>query len=109
MDILTIYDMLFQGADKIQTVRGVFVISPDKKVKGVISYPASTGRNMDELLRLIDSLQLTATNSRIVTPADWTAGGDVLVKPGEYIKGAVKVDLPSGQEYMKFVNLNYAK
>jgi alkyl hydroperoxide reductase subunit AhpC len=85
------------------TVRAVFVIGPDKKVKAIISYPASTGRNMDEILRLIDSLQLTASRANIVTPVDWKVGGDLLVKPGNQIEGSVTVELPSGKNYLKIV------
>jgi alkyl hydroperoxide reductase subunit AhpC len=59
-------------------VRSVFVIGPDKKVKLMITYPASTGRNFDELLRVIDSLQLTAKH-RVATPADWKHGEDVII------------------------------
>lgn len=92
-----------QGADKMITVRAVFVISPDKKVKAIISYPASTGRNIDEILRLIDSLQLTASRPDVVTPVDWTVGGDLIVKPGANIEGQRVVDLPSGKDYLKFV------
>jgi alkyl hydroperoxide reductase subunit AhpC len=95
--------MLDMGADKMVTVRAVFVIGPDKKVKAIISYPASTGRNMDEILRLIDSLQLTASRANIVTPVDWKVGGDLLVKPGNEIEGSVPVELPSGKNYLKIV------
>ena len=63
-----------------QTVRNVYVIGPDKKIKLVISYPMSTGRNFDELLRVIDSLQLTA-NYSVATPADWKNGEDVVIAP----------------------------
>ncbi|CAG2107239.1 unnamed protein product [Medioppia subpectinata] len=85
------------------TVRAVFVIGTDKKVKAIISYPASTGRNMDEILRLIDSLQLTAKRTNVVTPVDWTVGGDLIVKPGASIEGQRVVDLPSGKDYLKFI------
>jgi len=62
------------------TVRSVFVIGPDRKIKLIISYPASTGRNFDEILRVIDSLQLAVTH-KVATPADWTKGKDVVVLP----------------------------
>jgi len=101
--ISTKIGMLDMGADKMITVRAVFVIGPDKKVKAIISYPASTGRNMDEILRLIDSLQLTAERGNIVTPVDWKVGGDVLVKPGNEVQGSVAVELPSGKNYLKVV------
>jgi len=95
--------MLDMGADKMQTVRSVFVIGPDKKVKATINYPASTGRNFDEIIRLIDSLQLTASRGNVVTPADWKVGGDVLVRPGNEMENAVPIELPSGKNYLKFV------
>lgn len=95
--------MLDKGQDKRITVRGVFVIDPEKKIKAIICYPASTGRNFDEILRLVDSLQLTNERKDIVTPVDWKQGGDVLVKPGSEVQGANKVDLPSGKSYLQFV------
>jgi alkyl hydroperoxide reductase subunit AhpC len=61
-------------------VRSVFVIGPDKKIKLTLTYPASTGRNFDELLRVIDSLQLTAKH-KVATPSDWKQGGDVIIVP----------------------------
>jgi len=95
--------MLDAGADKMITVRAVYVIGTDKKVKAIISYPASTGRNMDEVLRLIDSLQLTASRQNVVTPVDWKVGGDLIVKPGAQIDGQTVVELPSGKDYLKFI------
>tara|TARA_R110002073_G_scaffold241497_6_gene403522 strand:+ start:46963 stop:47598 length:636 start_codon:yes stop_codon:yes gene_type:complete len=74
------YDMIHPNADATLTVRSVFVIGPDKKVKLTLTYPASTGRNFDELLRVIDSLQLTADHL-VATPADWQDGQDVIVVP----------------------------
>ncbi len=74
------YDMIHPNASESFTVRSLFIISPDKKVKLIISYPASTGRNFDEILRVIDSLQLTA-NYSVATPADWKHGEDVVVIP----------------------------
>jgi thioredoxin-dependent peroxiredoxin len=73
-----LYDMIHPNASENLTVRSVFVIGPDKKVKLMITYPASTGRNFDELLRVIDSLQLTA-NFSVSTPANWVDGEDVVV------------------------------
>jgi len=102
-EISTKIGMLEEGGDKMQTVRAVFVIGPDKKVKAIISYPTSCGRNFDEVLRLIDSLQLTAANPSIVTPVDWKKGGDVIVKPGAEVEGAQVIDLPSGRPYLKFL------
>ena len=74
------YGMIHPNADDTLTVRSVFVIGPDKKVKLTITYPASTGRNFDELLRVIDSLQLTA-NHKVATPANWNHGEDCVIVP----------------------------
>ncbi len=78
--VAELYDMIHPNASESFTVRSLFIISPDKKVKLIISYPASTGRNFDEILRVIDSLQLTADYS-VATPADWKNGEDVVVIP----------------------------
>jgi alkyl hydroperoxide reductase subunit AhpC len=78
--IATLYDMIHPNADDKLTVRSVFIIGPDKKIKLMITYPASTGRNFDELLRVIDSLQLTAYN-KVATPANWKNGDDCVVVP----------------------------
>ncbi len=75
-----LYDMIHPNADSKLTVRSVFVIGNDKKVKLIITYPASTGRNFDELLRVVDSLQLTAYH-KVATPANWKHGEDVVVSP----------------------------
>lgn len=75
-----LYDMIHPNADDKLTVRSVFVIGADKKVKLIITYPASTGRNFDELLRVIDSLQLTASH-KVATPANWNNGEDVVILP----------------------------
>ncbi|WP_026899391.1 peroxiredoxin [Daejeonella oryzae] len=74
------YDMIHPNASETFTVRSLFIIDPDKKVKLMITYPASTGRNFQEILRVIDSLQLTA-NYSVATPADWKAGEEVVVAP----------------------------
>lgn len=79
-EVATLYDMLHPNASDKFTVRSVFVIGPDKKVKLTLTYPASTGRNFDELLRVIDSLQLTA-NYSVATPANWKEGQDVVITP----------------------------
>jgi len=76
--VANLYDMIHPNASETLTVRSLFVISPDKKVKLIITYPASTGRNFNEVLRVIDSLQLTA-NYSVATPADWKDGEDVIV------------------------------
>ncbi len=78
--VSALYDMIHPNANESFTVRSVFVIGPDKKIKLTITYPASTGRNFDELLRVIDSLQLTA-NYSVATPANWKEGEDVVVAP----------------------------
>ena len=78
--VATLYDMIHPNASENFTVRSVFIIGPDKKVKLTITYPASTGRNFVELLRVIDSLQLTA-NYSVATPADWKNGEDVVIAP----------------------------
>lgn len=75
-----LYDMIHPNASDKFTVRSVFIIGKDKKVKLILSYPASTGRNFDELLRVIDSLQLTADYS-VATPANWRNGDDVVIAP----------------------------
>jgi len=73
-----LYDMIHPNADNTQTVRSVFVIGPDNKVKLTLTYPASTGRNFDEVLRVIDSLQLTA-DFKVATPVNWQQGDDVII------------------------------
>ncbi|MBP4138242.1 peroxiredoxin [Flavobacterium geliluteum] len=78
--IANLYDMLHPNASDKFTVRSVFVIGADKKIKLTLTYPASTGRNFDELLRVIDSLQLTA-NYSVATPANWKDGEDVVITP----------------------------
>ncbi|TDU39929.1 peroxiredoxin [Gelidibacter sediminis] len=75
-----LYDMIHPNADSKHTVRSVFVIAPDKTIKLIITYPASTGRNFDELLRVIDSLQLTAYH-KVATPANWNDGDDCVIVP----------------------------
>ena len=77
-EIATNYEMIHPNADNSLTVRSVYVIGPDKKVKLKIEYPASTGRNFDEVLRVIDSLQLTAKHS-VATPVNWKQGEDVII------------------------------
>ena len=76
--VAELYDMIHPGINEKVTVRSVFVIGPDKKVKLTLTYPQTTGRNIDELLRVIDSLQLTAGHS-VATPVDWKAGDDVII------------------------------
>jgi thioredoxin-dependent peroxiredoxin len=78
--VATLYDMIHPNANDTLTVRSVFVIGPDKRVKLTITYPASTGRNFDEILRVIESLQLTS-NYKVATPANWQYGDDVIILP----------------------------
>jgi thioredoxin-dependent peroxiredoxin len=87
--VATLYDMIHPNASATATVRSLFVIGPDKLVKLMITYPASTGRNFNEVLRVIDSLQLTA-NYSVATPADWKHGEDVIVVTAVSTEDAVK-------------------
>ncbi len=78
--VSNLYGMIPPAAENTMTARSVYVIGPDKKIKLMITYPASTGRNFDEILRVIDSLQLTA-NYKVATPVDWKHGQDVIIVP----------------------------
>ena len=78
--VADLYGMIHPNASDTMTVRSVFVIGPDKKIKLTITYPAATGRNFDEILRVLDSLQLTA-NYQVATPANWKDGEDVIIVP----------------------------
>ena len=78
--VASLYDIIHPNADDKATVRSVFIIGPDKKIKLTLTYPASLGRNFVEILRVIDSLQLTA-NHKVATPADWKQGEDCIVSP----------------------------
>ena len=78
--VANLYDMIHPNADNTATVRSVFVIGPDKKVKLTLTYPAATGRNFDEILRVLDALQLTA-QYQVATPANWKDGDDCIVVP----------------------------
>jgi alkyl hydroperoxide reductase subunit AhpC len=89
-----LYDMIHPGITEKSTVRSVFVIGPDKKVKLTITYPPSTGRNFMEILRVIDSLQLTAYE-KVATPADWKHGEDVVILPSVSNEDAEK-QFPKG-------------
>ncbi len=81
--------MIHPNASETFTVRSLFIIGPDKKIKLMIIYPASTGRNFFEVLRVVDSLQLTAQYS-VATPADWKSGEDVIVVPAVSTEDAIK-------------------
>ncbi len=98
-NVATLYDMIHPNASETFTVRSLFVIGPDKKVKLTLTYPASTGRNFVEVLRVIDSLQLTARHS-VATPADWKQGEDVIVVPSISTEDAEK-RFPKGLKIVK--------
>jgi alkyl hydroperoxide reductase subunit AhpC len=93
------FDMIHPNADNTLTVRSLFVIGPDKKVKLKIEYPASTGRNFDEVLRVIDSLQLTAKH-QVATPVNWKQGEDVIIVPA-VSNEAAKAKYPEGWKELK--------
>lgn len=97
--VSTLYDMIHPNASATATVRSLFVIGPDKLIKLMITYPASTGRNFVEVLRVIDSLQLTANHS-VATPADWKHGEDVIVVPAVSTEDAIK-KFPKGVRVIK--------
>jgi alkyl hydroperoxide reductase subunit AhpC len=97
--VATLYDMIHPNASATATVRSLFIIGPDKAIKLIITYPASTGRNFVEVLRVLDSLQLTADYS-VATPADWKAGEDVIVVPAVSTEDAIK-KFPKGVKVIK--------
>lgn len=97
--VAMLYDMIHPNADDKLTVRSVFVIGPDKKVKLTLTYPASTGRNFDEILRVIDSLQLTAYH-RVATPVNWKQGEDCVILPSITNEVAAK-EFPKGFKELK--------
>jgi thioredoxin-dependent peroxiredoxin len=98
-NVAALYDMIHPNASETFTVRSLFVIGPDRKVKLMITYPASTGRNFHEVLRVVDSLQLTAGYS-VATPADWKAGEDVIVVPAVSTEDAIR-KFPKGVKVVK--------
>ena len=98
-NVSTAYDMIHPNADSTATVRSVFIIGPDKKIKLTLTYPASTGRNFMELLRVIDSLQLTAER-KLATPANWKQGEDCIVVPAVSDADAEKM-FPKGVRKIK--------
>ncbi|WP_375445199.1 peroxiredoxin [uncultured Fibrella sp.] len=98
-EVATLYDMIHPNASEKATVRSVFIIGPDKKVKLTLTYPASTGRNFFEILRVIDSLQLTA-NYSVATPADWQEGEDVIVTPA-VPNDQLEAKFPKGVTFVK--------
>ncbi|MFY7909859.1 MAG: peroxiredoxin [Emticicia sp.] len=98
-NVATLYDMIHPNASEKATVRSVFIIGPDKKIKLTLTYPASTGRNFTELLRVIDSLQLTS-NYQVATPADWKDGEDTIVVPAVSTEDAI-AKFPKGLNVVK--------
>ena len=97
--IAMLYDMIHPNALDNMTVRSVYIIGPDKKIKLMLTYPASCGRNFDELLRVIDSLQLTDTH-RVATPVNWKQGEDVIIVPAVSDEEA-KAKFPKGWRALK--------
>lgn len=97
--VANLYGMIHPNASETATVRSLFIIGPDKKIKLMITYPASTGRNFHEVLRVIDSLQLTA-NYSVATPANWKEGEDVIVVPAVSTEDAQK-KFPKGLNIIK--------
>ena len=98
-EVATLYDMIHPNASATATVRSLFIIGPDKLVKLIITYPASTGRNFHEVLRVIDSLQLTSKHS-LATPANWQPGEDAIVVPAVSTEDAIK-NFPKGVKVIK--------
>lgn len=95
-----LYDMIHPNANNTLTVRSVFIIDPSKKLRLTLTYPASTGRNFDELLRVIDSLQLT-DNYSVATPANWKDGEDCVIVPSIQDPEELKQKFPKGYEQVK--------
>ncbi|MCK0207288.1 peroxiredoxin [Starkeya koreensis] len=97
--VADLYDMIHPNASDTMTVRSVFIVGPDKKLKLSLTYPASAGRNFDEILRVIDSLQLTAQHA-VATPANWKDGDDVIIVPSVSDEAA-KEKFPGGWKTLK--------
>jgi alkyl hydroperoxide reductase subunit AhpC len=97
--VANLYGMIHPNASDTFTVRSVFIIGPDKKIKLTLTYPASTGRNFDEILRVIDSLQLTAKH-KVATPSDWKQGEDVIIVPSVSDADA-KTQFPGGWKTLR--------
>jgi len=93
--VATLYDMIHPNANETLTVRSLFVIDPSKKVRLIITYPASTGRNFNEILRVIDSLQLTDSHS-VATPGNWQDGDDVVIVPSLKDEEVIRQKFPQG-------------
>jgi len=98
--VSTLYDMIHPNANATLTVRSLFVIDPKKKVRLTITYPASTGRNFDEILRVIDSLQLTDKH-QVATPGNWKPGEDVIIVPSLKDEDEIKRRFPCGYKAVR--------
>lgn len=98
--VANLYGMIHPAADNTHTVRSVFIIDPDKKIRLTLTYPAATGRNFDELLRVIDGLQLTDNHS-VATPANWKHGERVIIAPSIKDPAELKEKFPAGYEEVK--------
>jgi len=98
--VSTLYDMIHPNASATATVRSLFVIDPKKVVRLIITYPASTGRNFDEVLRVIDSLQLTEYHS-VATPGNWKNGDDVVIVPSLQDPEVIKQKFPKGYKMLR--------
>lgn len=104
-----LYDMIHPNANATLTVRSLFIIDPQKKVRLIITYPASTGRNFNEILRVIDSLQLT-DNEKVATPGNWQAGDRVVIVPSIQDEAELAARFPQGYDavrpYLRFTDLH---
>lgn len=98
--VADLYDMIHPNADNSLTVRSLFVIDPHKKVRLIITYPASTGRNFNEILRVIDSLQLTEEH-KVATPGNWESGEDVVIVPSLQDEAEIARRFPKGYKAVK--------
>ena len=98
--VSTLYDFIHPNASETLTIRSLIIIDPNKKVRLIITYPASTGRNFHEILRVIDSLQLT-DNYKVATPANWQDGEDVVIVPSIQDEAELKERFPSGYKAIK--------
>lgn len=98
--VTNLYDMLHPNADSTHTVRSVFIIDPNKKVRLTLTYPASTGRNFNEILRVIDSLQLTDSH-KVATAVEWNDGDDVVILPSITDEKVIAENFPKGHNVVK--------
>jgi alkyl hydroperoxide reductase subunit AhpC len=106
--VSTLYDMIHPNANATLTVRSVFIVDPSKKIRLTLTYPASTGRNFDEILRVIDSLQLTDSQS-LATPVNWKPGDDAIIVPSLQDEAVIAQKFPQGyrkvKPYLRYVSL----